>query len=130
MGNEKTTFWASIVSSVGLIITLVSFAKPIGIYAYPAALFVYHTIGLIINTIKLKKCTAVSLKYLIVCFITFGLSIGVGFLSKLISLSYSNLSILARISITSIISTLLSATFALPTFLYYKKKNKISSENK
>ncbi len=126
LGNEKSTFGASIISSIGLIITLVILAKPIGIYAYPAALLVYHTIGLIINTIKLKKCTAVSLKYLIVCGITFGLSVGIGYLVKVISLSYSSFSIFARVAVSSIIATIIFGVFALPIFMHYKKQNKMN----
>ncbi len=129
LGKEKSTFWTSIISSVGLIITLVIFAKPIGIYAYPAALLVYHTIGLCINTFKLKKCTEVSTKYLIVCGITLLLSVGVGYLVKMIGLSYANFNIFARICISTTIASILFATFALPTFLHYKKQNKITSKD-
>lgn len=126
LGNEKSTFWASIISSIALIITLVILAKPIGIYAYPAALLVYHTIGLVINTIKLKKCTAVSLKYIIVCAITFGLSVGVGYLVKLIGLSYASFNIFARIVVSCIIATIIFGVFALPIFMHYKKQNRMN----
>lgn len=124
LGNEKSTFATSLISSVGLITTLVVLAKHIGIYAYPAALLVYHSIGLVLNTIKLKKCTAISLNYLIVCLITFGLSIGTGYLVKLIALSYNNINIFGRIAVSTIVATILFALFALPTFFHYKNKAK------
>ena len=90
---------------------------------------VYHTIGLCINTFKLKKCTEVSTKYLIVCGITLLLSVGVGYLVKMIGLSYANFNIFARICISTTIASILFATFALPTFLHYKKQNKITSKD-
>lgn len=124
LGNEKSTFATSLASSALLIITLVIFAGKIGIYAYPAALLAYHLTGLVLNTIKLKKCTSIALNYLVVCLITFGLSIGIGYLVQLIGLSYSSLNILARIAISTIIATLLFGVFALPTFIHYKKQSK------
>ena len=40
------SFISSIISSIGLILTLLILAKAIGIYAYPAALLVYHSIDI------------------------------------------------------------------------------------
>lgn len=130
LGREKKTFISSIISSIGLILTLLILAKAIGIYAYPAALLVYHSIGLIFNTINLKKYTDISLSYLVVCGLTLAISIGVGYLVKLIGLSYQQLNIFGRVCISSIISTLIFGVFALPIVIKLKKhRNAIISKN-
>lgn len=130
LGREKKTFISSIISSIGLILTLLILAKAIGIYAYPAALLVYHSIGLIFNTINLKKYTDISLSYLVVCGLTLAISIGVGYLVKLIGLSYQQLNIFGKVCISSIISTLIFGVFALPIVIKLKKhRNAIISKN-
>lgn len=129
LGREKTTFATSIFCSIGLVITLVIFAKPIGIYAYPVALLVYHTIGLILNTINLKKSTNISVKYLIVCGISCLASIGLGYLVRLISLSYQEVNIFLRVCISTLIITFIFASFAIPKFIKYKGLKKENKAN-
>lgn len=118
LGKENSTFLTGIIASFGLILSLVIFAKYIGIYAYPLALLVYHIIGLTINTIKLKKTSKISIKYMLLLFIIFLIAVILGYTTKLIQMSYQNLHILARLVISGGIITIL---FAMITFPYYLK---------
>lgn len=121
LGKENSTFITGIIASFGLITSLVLFAKPMGIYAYPFTLLVYHIIGLCINTAKLKKTSKISIKYLPVLLVIFVLSLTLGYTTKLIQISYQNLHILLRLVISGSIITTIFAAVILPYYLKSKK---------
>lgn len=121
LGKENLTFLTSIISSFGLITTLVIFAKFIGIYAYPLALLVYHLIGLTINTINLKKTSNISLKYIFILIILLIVALLIGGLTKLIQMSYQNLHIMLRLVISGALITMFFACFAVPYFINIKR---------
>lgn len=129
LGKENSTFLTSLISSFGLIATLLIFAKKLGILAYPLSLLVYHLISLTINTIQLKKTTNISLQYLAKCIFLFLIAFLIGYFVSLMQKSYQDFNIFARLVISCLIILILLMLFYLPIFIKLKK-NKVLKKQK
>lgn len=124
LGKESYTFITHIIGSIGLIITILILPKHIGIMAYPCGLFVFHTINLVLNTVKIKKTTKINLNYLTDSFIL----LLAGVLSKFVGDIVRNAAVTLPPIITIILSSLTSLSILAITiffiYLMFRKQNK------
>ncbi len=114
LGKENWTFGVCMICSVGLVATIALGASTLHIFAYPLGLFVYHSIGLALNTYKMIKTTEINSSYNITAVIITGVSLLIAVLVSIIASSYTNLHILARLSISSILIAMLFSAILIP----------------
>lgn len=118
LGKENVTFISSLISSIGMIITIICTSKSLLIYTYPLSLFVYHLIGLMIGGYKLINHTKINTKFIIsVIFISI-VSFVICSVLGLVKRSYDDFNIILRLAISTILILFLYSIFLYP---YIKK---------
>lgn len=124
LGKESYTFLSHIIGSIGLLITILVLPKYIGIMAYPCGLFVFHSINLVLNTIKIRRTTNISLSYLLDSFIL----MAAGFLAKFVGdgvrIATSGLPTVATIVLSSLSSLAVLGIIILVIYRLFRKQNK------
>ena len=130
LGKENWTFSVCIVCSIGLVATIGLSADSLNIFAYPLGLFVYHTLGLVLNSIKLLKTTEMSGNYNYAALLIAVISLAIAALVALISNSYTGLHIFTRLVLSTIIITIFFSLILIPLGMkIYRNRNNSNDKN-
>lgn len=124
LGKENWTFITSLISSIGLVITVITTSQKLQIYSYTLGLAVYHLIGLGLNTYKIISITKINHNYIFTVFTIFALTIMVAILSSLISDTFGNIHLILRLILSALITGLILILSLLPILTHWYKKYK------